>query len=128
LVTLEDLIEEIFGELQDEFDEELPLIASDQEGRIYLRGDLLVTDINEYFDLNLPETEADTLGGLVFSKLGELPEVGNEITVGTPGIAIRVEAIEARSVSEVSLQLPTTIPPDPSSRARIGEWEIAEHD
>jgi len=127
LISLEDLIEEVFGELQDEFDEELPLIASDQEGRIYLRGDLLVTDINEYLDLNLPETEADTLGGLVFSQLGELPEVGDEITAGTPSIVIRVEAIEARSVSEVSLQLPAATP-DPTSPARIGEWEVAEHD
>ncbi len=128
LITFEDLIEEVFGELQDEFDEELPLIASDKEGRIYLRGDLLVTDVNEYLRLDLPETEADTLGGLVFSELGQLPEVGDELTLGTPGIAIRVEAIKARSVSEVSLQLPAPIPPDPASPARIGEWEVASHE
>ncbi|MEW5958061.1 MAG: hemolysin family protein [Chloroflexota bacterium] len=128
LITFEDLIEEVFGELQDEFDEELPLIASDREGRIYLRGDLLVADVNEYLGLDLPETEADTLGGLVFSELGQLPAVGDELTVGTPGVTIRVEAVEARSVTEVSLQLPAPIPPDPASLSRIGEWEVGRHE
>ncbi|MFC1975876.1 hemolysin family protein [Chloroflexota bacterium] len=119
LITIEDLVEEIFGELQDEFDNELPLISSDQEGRIHLRGDLLVTDINEYLNLALPDEEADTLGGLVFSELGRLPVIGDEVTTGTPTIAIRVEAIEGRSVSEVSLLLPTDAPP------HISEWEGA---
>ncbi len=122
LITLEDLIEEIFGELQDEFDDELPLVSADKKGRIYLRGDLLVADCNEYFDLNLPENEVDTLGGLVFSELGHLPVVGDEVTIGTPGLEIRVEAMDALSISEVSLQLPVDVTP------QIGEWEVADHD
>lgn len=127
LITFEDLIEEIFGELQDEFDHELPLISADKEGRIYLRGDLLVADVNEYLNLNLPEEETDTLGGLVFSELGRLPQEGDEITLGSPGVVIRVEAVESRSVIEVSLQLPASLTPTPNL-PRIGEWEVAEHD
>lgn len=119
LITLEDLIEEIFGELQDEFDHEVPLIAADKEGRIYLRGDLLVADVNEYLELNLPEDEADTLGGLVFSQLGRRPVVGDEVRLGTPPVAIRVEAIEALSVSEVSLQLQVEL------TSHLGDWEVA---
>ncbi len=122
LVTFEDLIEEIFGELQDEFDDELPLISSDKEGRIHLRGDLLVTDVNEYLDLNLPEGEVDTLGGLVFSELGQVPVVGDEVTIGLPGVVIRVEDMDAFSVSEVSLQLPVEGTP------QIGEWELPNHE
>jgi CBS domain containing-hemolysin-like protein len=127
LITLEDLIEEIFGELQDEFDHELPLISADKEGRIYLRGDLLVADVNEYLNLNLPEEATDTLGGLVFSELGRLPQVGDEITLGSPAVVIRVEAVESRSVTEVSLQLPASLTPA-RDLPRIGEWEVAEHD
>ena len=119
LVTIEDLIEEIFGELQDEFDDEVPLISSDKEGRIHLRGDLLVTDVNEYLGLNLPDREADTLGGLVFSELGRLPVVGDEVKIGAPGITIRVEAMETRSVSEISLSLPVDTP------LHISEWGVA---
>jgi CBS domain containing-hemolysin-like protein len=122
LISFEDLIEEIFGELQDEFDDELPLISSDREGRIYLRGDLLVTDVNEYLNLSLPEHEADTLGGLVFSELGHLPSVGDEVTIGAAASQARVEAMEGRSVTEISLLL------SDSNVPRIGEWELAEHD
>jgi CBS domain containing-hemolysin-like protein len=115
LITIEDLIEEIFGELQDEFDEELPLISADNAGRLHLRGDLLVTDINEYLNLILPTDEADTLGGLVFSQLGQMPKVGTEVVIGS--VTIRVETMTDLSISEVSLLLPgQTIP-------HIAEWE-----
>jgi putative hemolysin len=128
LITIEDLIEEIFGELQDEFDEELPLISSDKTGRIYLRGDLLVSDVNEYLNLSLPEAEADTLGGLILSQMGRLPEAGDETTIGAPGIVIRVEAMENRTITEISLQRPADFMLQVDAFARIGEWEVGDHD
>lgn len=120
LITFEDLIEEIFGELQDEFDDEMALIARDKEGRIYLRGDLLVSDVNEYLELNLPDT-ADTLSGLIFSQLGRPPQNGDEIPVGDA--TIRVEAMEDLGVSEVSLLLPPSEHVIPFS-----DWEMADHE
>jgi CBS domain containing-hemolysin-like protein len=122
LITFEDLIEEIFGELQDEFDNETALIAKDKDGRIYLRADLLVSDVNEYLELNLPEENADTLGGLVFSELGRPPVVGDTVTFGN--IIIRVEALADPSVSEVSLKLPAT----QGAEEPFIEWEVADHD
>jgi CBS domain containing-hemolysin-like protein len=120
LITFEDLIEEIFGELQDEFDDEDALIALDSEGRIYLRGDLLVSDVNEYLELKLPDT-SDTLSGLVLSELGRLPEEGDEISFGET--AVRVEKMADRAVAEVSLQ---TVPAEVS--AQVGEWEVGDHE
>jgi CBS domain containing-hemolysin-like protein len=120
LITYEDLIEEIFGELQDEFDDETALISRDAEGRIHLRGDLLVADLNEYLGLSLPDS-ADTLGGLVLSLLGRPPDVGDEIVVGET--VIRVEAMVDLGVSEVSLQ---TAPTDVIGQ--VGEWEVANHE
>jgi CBS domain containing-hemolysin-like protein len=122
LITFEDLIEEIFGELQDEFDNETALIAKDKDGRIYLRADLLVSDVNEYLELHLPEDNADTLGGLVFSELGRLPAVGDKVTFGE--IIIRVEAMSDPGVSEVSLKLPPTQNADDP----FIEWEVVDHD
>jgi putative hemolysin len=122
LITFEDLIEEIFGELQDEFDNEMALIAKDKEGRIYLRADLLVADVNEYLELELPEDNADTLGGLVFSELGRPPRVGDTVAFGD--ITIRVEAMSDPGVSEVSLKLP----PTESDDDPFIEWEVADHD
>lgn len=122
LITFEDLIEEIFGELQDEFDNETALIAKDKDGRIYLRADLLVADVNEYLELHLPEENADTLGGLVFSELGRPPAVGDAVAFGD--ITIRVEAMSDPGVSEVSLKLP----PTQAAEEPFIEWEVADHD
>lgn len=121
LLTLEDVIEEIFGELQDEFDDEAAIIARDKEGRIYLRADLLIADVNEYLDLDLPEETADTLSGLVFSLLGRPPVAGDEARIAD--VIIRVETMEDLGVGEVSLLLP---PGDEDSR--FTEWDIADYE
>lgn len=121
LLTLEDLIEEIFGELQDEFDDEAAVIARDKEGRIYLRGDLLISDVNEYLELDLPEETTDTLSGLVFSLLGRPPVVGDEARIGE--VAIRVETMEDLGVGELSLLLPPT-----DVEPHFTEWDIADHE
>lgn len=113
MITLEDLVEEIVGEVQDEFDDETALVSSDKDGRVHLRGDLLVADVNEIFGITLPETDADTLGGLVMSELGNIPSVGDLVTFGHDGIQLRVETMEARAVSEVSLCLADGSAPKP---------------
>ena len=65
-----------FGELQDEHDDEAPLVSLDHDGRLHLRGDLLLADVNEYLELDLPDDSADTLGGLIISVLGRQPVEG----------------------------------------------------
>ncbi|MCP4356945.1 MAG: HlyC/CorC family transporter [Chloroflexi bacterium] len=122
LITFEDLIEEIFGELQDEFDDEMAPYARDKEGRVYLRGDLLIVDVNEYWELNLPNETADTLSGLIFSELGRQPQPGDEITFDN--ITLQVEAMEDQAVSEISLCLPQENDTEPI----FIEWEAADHE
>ena len=118
LITIEDLIEEVFGELQDEFDEESALMTFDQgEHRVHLRGDLLVADVNEYLALDLPEDEANTLSGLIFQALGRPPEENEEVTFGDT--TVRVEKKEDLGVSEVSLEIAVGEP-----IPRVEEWEI----
>jgi CBS domain containing-hemolysin-like protein len=123
LITYEDFIEEIFGELQDEFDDESALISLDKQGRIYLRGDLLVSDVNEYLRMSLPDG-VDTLSGLIFSELGRPPRVGDEVAVGDT--IIRVESMADPGVSEVSIQIVQTDVSDVSSQ--LGEWEVTSHE
>ncbi len=106
MVTLEDLISEVIGEGQDEFDLGTAFEPPDKPGRLRLRGDVLVADANEFLDLHLPEDQADTLGGLVLSALGRVPSVGEETTLGTPLVTLRVEAMTGLGVSEVSLPFP----------------------
>lgn len=117
IITFEDLIEEIFGEVEDEFDQAMRLYYYDKHGRTYLRGGLLISDINEYLNLDLPEAEIDTLGGLIFSLLGRPPTENDEVTIGD--LVFRVEKVEDQSVSETSVKLPAGILPV------IREWEVA---
>lgn len=101
IVTLEDLVEEIFGEVRDEFDSEEPdLIREDDSGRTYMRGDLLVSVANSKLLLELPG-KADTVGGLVLERLGYSPKGGEEVGVG--GTKLRVEAVREGGIEEVSV-------------------------
>jgi CBS domain containing-hemolysin-like protein len=112
IVTLEDLIEEIFGEVQDEFDQELPPFRGLPGNFVAVRWDWRLEDLNELLDLNLPTDEAETIGGLVLNALGRAPKAGDQVTFGD--ILLRVERVDGNAVSTVSL--PAT--PDQVERLR----------
>jgi CBS domain containing-hemolysin-like protein len=101
MITIEDLIEEVFGELREEFREDPALIAPAADGCVRLHGEVLIEDVNELFDLDLPSTEVHTIGGLVMALLGRTPQVGDEADVA--GIRLRVEAVTGVAVREVTL-------------------------
>ncbi len=101
LVTLKDLVEEIFGEFEDEFDEHVPMIRLVDEDRLRVRGDVLIQELNDWLNLFLPTEDVDTIGGLILSETGFVPEVGQQVQVN--GIQFRVEALDRRRVSVVSL-------------------------
>ena len=102
LVTIEDLLEEIVGEIQDEYDEEEPLIVriSDDEARIDGRAD--VDDVAELFDTNLGLEDADeydTVGGLIYHRIGGVPKPGDQVVVN--GLKLTVETTDGRRVGKV---------------------------
>jgi putative hemolysin len=102
LVTIEDLLEEIVGEIQDEYDEEEPLIVriSHDEARIDGRAD--VDDLAELFDTTLgleDDDEYDTVGGLIYHRIGGVPKPGDQVMVD--GLTLTVESIDGRRVGKV---------------------------
>ena len=102
LVTIEDLLEEIVGEIQDEYDEEEPLIVrlSDDEARIDGRTD--VDDLGELFDKDLgleDGDEYDTVGGLIYHRIGGVPKPGDQVAVD--GLTLTVETTDGRRVGKV---------------------------
>ncbi|MCB9129263.1 MAG: HlyC/CorC family transporter [Ardenticatenales bacterium] len=118
LITQEDLIEELFGELQDEFDDELALVKMQEHGRFVLRGDVPIDYLNDMLGLSLPDEVAHSIGGLILNELGRLPTVGDQTKIGD--ITLTVESVNRRSVREVSLLVPErqrdTLPDDDATQ------------
>ncbi len=94
LVTLEDLIEEIVGEIVDEYDTERPEIEALPEGRFRVSARTSIDDVGELFGLELDDEEVDTVGGLLAKSLGRVPIVGSEVLLG--GLHLRAERLEGR--------------------------------
>lgn len=106
IVTLEDLIEEIVGEIHDEFDAELaaPLELVDLN-RARVRGDLLVDELAQHLGIMLEHPEAETVGGLIMAELGALPSVGARIEYG--GLVLVVERMEGMAVASALVEWPS---------------------
>ena len=105
MITLEDAIEEIFGEVQDEFDlEDEPISVAD--GRVSVRGDVLLEVLRERFDLDIASDEVDTVGGLLWHLLGRLPAVGDEVRLEPDGIVLRVDAVDGMAVARAGFTVP----------------------
>jgi CBS domain containing-hemolysin-like protein len=108
LVTIEDLVEEIVGEIQDEYDIEESLvepIETDGDRRAYrLDGRVTMDDLRDLFELSdaeEPDEEAyDTVGGLIIHRVGRIPLVGTEVEFRD--VTLRVEAADSRRVSKVN--------------------------
>ncbi len=89
LITLEDLVEEIVGDIQDEFDEEEPEVTTIGPNAFEVDGGILIEEAVERFALALPETEGvDTLGGYVMATLGQRPELGQNVTAGNHQLTV----------------------------------------
>jgi putative hemolysin len=105
LVSMEDLLEEIVGEIDDEYDVSEPDFAPTPEGDVLIDGGAAVSEVNERYDLALPEQDYDTIGGYIFGALGRVPVPGDQINgLGEAGgLALQVEETEDRRVLRVRL-------------------------
>ncbi len=102
IVTIEDLLEEIVGEIQDEYDVEEPIVVrlSDHEARVDGRAD--VDELSELFDVQLDledEEEYDTVAGLIYHRIGGVPSPGDQVKVD--GLTLTVETTDGRRVGKV---------------------------
>jgi CBS domain containing-hemolysin-like protein len=110
LVTLEDIIEEIIGEIQDEYDlsEEEPV---QQDGDDYLfLGRIDLDDFNEVMGSNVPKVESDTLAGFLYDNFGRVPQDGESIQ--TDGLLLTIEQVIGRRIRRVRAQRLPLLPRD----------------
>lgn len=101
LVTIEDLLEEIVGEIQDEYDREEPQVERINESEAILDGRVSIDDLNELFDLDIAGEEFDTVGGLVIHQLGKMPSLGDSVEMD--GISLQVLSTVGRRIKKVKV-------------------------
>src|SRR5919204_1025148 len=102
LVTMEDVLEELVGELQDEFDKAAPLIRKQDDGTYLVDGLTSLDDLRERFGLALDGEPYDTVGGLVFGKLGRLARIGDSVDID--GWHAEGTAMDGRRVAQVRIR------------------------
>src|SRR3954469_5931748 len=103
LATLEDLLEEIVGEIGDEFDLPDAVIRRIGKGRMRLGGSFPIEEFNERFGTSLPDEDYHSVGGFVFGELGRAPKVGD--SVATDGVLFEVSGVDGTRIVEVDVTL-----------------------
>jgi magnesium and cobalt exporter, CNNM family len=99
LITLEDLLEELVGEITDEYDTEEPELEQVADDMYRVDGKLSIDELNEILDVQLPDEEWDTVGGLMLGLMGEIPDEGEEVTF--QNLRFKAERVTGRRISKI---------------------------
>lgn len=125
LVTMEDLLEEIVGEIVDEYDKDEPSIEHLPDGSVRVPGQTLIHDVNETLDSDLPDDEWDTVGGLLLGVLGHVPAEGERMRF--QGLEFAAERVQGRRIISVTVR-PISIPDeDAKGEASPDTEQVAPH-
>lgn len=102
LITIEDLIEEIIGDIQDEYDLEEEWLEVEEDGSVLVDGRLNIEELEEHFDLEIPRDKFDTVGGYLSNLLGHVPKAGEEIRDGE--LIMTVLESDPRKINKVRVR------------------------
>jgi CBS domain containing-hemolysin-like protein len=104
IVTIEDILEEIVGDIQDEFDTaaQEPSIEERDDGAYLVDGGVPVQDVSDRLDARFERGDVETIGGLVFSRLGRVPEVGDRLEAD--GYVLQVEAVDDSRIERLVIR------------------------
>jgi len=109
-VTLEDIVEQIVGEIEDEHDRTPATVERLPDGSYWIAARTNIDELNEALDWNIPKRDYETIAGLVLSTLGRIPRTGEEFQV--PGYTITVLEADSRRVVAVKMAATRPGPPD----------------
>jgi len=114
LITIEDILEEIVGDIYDETDKDEELIRIVDKHKCFVKGETEIEEVNRVLELDLSEEEDyETISGYILSQLRHIPEVGEELSVD--GIMIRVTQADQQRIIEVEIEKQSQLPADSSS-------------
>jgi CBS domain containing-hemolysin-like protein len=109
LVTIEDLLEEIVGEIQDEFDAEEPTVETVNEHEFLFDARVPLDEVSKLLGVELPSEGGDTLGGFIYSQLGKVPAVGDNISYDSA--VFEVLTVAGRRIKQVRANVVIEEPP-----------------
>ena len=115
IVTLEDILEEIVGDIEDEFDLPNESVERLDERRVRIDGTFTIDDFNEQFGTKLEKDDFHTMAGLVFGMLGRAPEIGDRVSVD--GLALEVEEVEGSRILKLQVEFVDEPPRDRTEAA-----------
>jgi len=108
IITIEDLLEEIVGNIFDEYDEVVLDYEKIDDNTYIVSGMLDIDDINDILDTKLSEDEFDTISGMLLSHSGKMPEVGYELLIDN--IYFRIEEVDDKRISKIRIEKRETDP------------------
>ncbi|MFT8887395.1 MAG: hemolysin family protein [Ethanoligenens sp.] len=114
IVTMEDLVESIVGDIQDEYDHEEEEFSVIDESNFFIEGTANLEEVGELLEVNLPEGEYDTIAGLIIDRIGHIPAPGEHPSVEIGDVTFTVEDVEDRRIEKVRAHKTQqeTVPPD----------------
>ncbi|HUR73360.1 MAG TPA: hemolysin family protein [Sporichthya sp.] len=124
LVTMEDLVEEIVGEIADEYDRERPAVERLEDGSVRVTARLPVEELGETFGRVIDDDEVETVGGLLAKHLGRVPIPGAEVVV--EGLRLHAESVGGRR-NRITTVL-VTVEPEPHEESTDDSADVAEHE
>ena len=111
IVTIEDMLEEIVGEIEDEYDREEPTIEKVDDTEVIVDARVSIDDLNELLGLHIEGEDFDTVGGFVYHELGRIPLAGDEVQ--SDGLRLRVLSVLGRRIKKIRVKKDS--PPTPSN-------------
>ncbi|MGB9081456.1 MAG: hemolysin family protein [Desulfuromonadaceae bacterium] len=114
LITIEDLLEQIVGDIQDEYDREESLLTVNPDGSITADGRLPVEELEEHFDIQIERDNFDSVGGLAFHLTGKIPSIG-DIIEGA-GLCLKILDADLRRVKKVAIRTISSAPAEEPGR------------
>ncbi|WP_317310842.1 hemolysin family protein [Clostridium thermobutyricum] len=105
IVTMEDLIEEIMGDIEDEYDLEEPNIRKIDEKNYIVKGTYTIHEFNEFFDVELEEGDYDTINGFMITKIGEIPDYDKEVVLDMDSFILEAIEIKERRIEKVKVTI-----------------------
>jgi CBS domain containing-hemolysin-like protein len=124
LVTIEDVLEEIVGEIRDEYDVESEPVVDEGNGRFVFSGKVNIDEVAQRLDIEIEREGFETVGGYLLSHLGRVPAKGERFELD--GLSVEVIEVERRRINKVRMCRLSRLTPEDTANAGVGERAIAD--